>query len=201
MLIVLAKIQFFFANSWLDSPKATCLSLTGTLGGESEPAKSVLLHLCPAAGYLARTLKKYHDLQIFTWPTYCGILGDVTHKKIFSNRKYFFIEFSNFKIHPLHPVLAWHNRMRPIYVTWCVSPMKCSFSRKNPVLQMSRLTCCAKFRLWRYDYVADLNRTRASACFYCFATWWKAPTRKPWLELFSVVCKRGRVFQWHSRTA
>ena len=63
------------------------------------------------------------------------------------------------------------------------------YDPNNITLQLSRLTCCAKFRPWRYDYVADLNRTRASASlflsFCANTTWWKAPTRKP---LYSVVC-------------
>ena len=40
--------------------------------------------------------KKYHDLQMCTRPTCRGILGDGIRKKIFSKRKYFFSEFTNF---------------------------------------------------------------------------------------------------------
>ena len=53
----------------------------------------VLLHLCPAAGYLA--LKKYHDLESWPWPTCRSILDD----EIRNNKKFqpevFFFEFTN----------------------------------------------------------------------------------------------------------
>ena len=130
MLIVLA-------NSWLDSPMATCLSLTGTLGGESglaaandvtapiqfpcrvrvrDPDPNLTLigtfALMPR-GWISRlknttTFTFSHDLLIVVFA-----------KKTIFQPEEFFLEFANFKIHPfrLHPVLAWRSRMRPIYVT------------------------------------------------------------------------------------
>ena len=55
-----------------------------------------IVHLCPAvdaAGYLA--LKKYHDLEIWPWPTCRSILGDGIRKKNIFQPKVFFFEFTN----------------------------------------------------------------------------------------------------------
>ena len=52
------------------------------------------LHLCQAAGYQA--LKKYHDLEIWPWPTCRGILGDgIRNKKTIPTGSIFFLEFTN----------------------------------------------------------------------------------------------------------
>ena len=51
-------------------------------------AKKVLLHLCPAAGYLA--YKKYHNLQMCTRPTCRGILCGVIRKQNIFQTEVFF---------------------------------------------------------------------------------------------------------------